>query len=57
MRKDLAHQAIAAVLAIVAMLIAALVRGDSFYMAFGSAACILVALVKIVAWYAYDRMM
>ena len=49
--------AIAAVLAIVAMLIAALVRGDSFYMAIGSAACCLVALVKIVAWYAYDKMM
>ena len=49
--------AIAAVLAIVAMLIAALVRGDSFYMALGSAACILVALVKIVAWHAYDKMM
>lgn len=49
--------AIAAVLAIVAMLIAALVRGDSFYMMMGSAACCLVALVKIIAWYAYDKMM
>ena len=49
--------AVAAVLAIVAMLIAALVRGDGFYMAMGSAACILVALVKIIAWYVYDRMM
>lgn len=49
--------AIAAVLALVAMLVAALVRGDSFYMAMGSAGCILVALVKIIAWYAYDKMM
>ncbi len=49
--------AIAAVLAIVAMTVTALVRGDSFYMMMGSAACCLVALVKIIAWYAYDKMM
>ena len=49
--------AIAAVLAIVAMTVTALVRGDSLYMMMGSAACCLVALVKIVAWYAYDKMM
>lgn len=49
--------AIAAVLAIVTMLIAALVRGDSFYMAMGSAACCLVALVKVAAWYIYDKKM
>lgn len=47
--------AIAAVLAIVAMLVAALVRGDSFYMTMGSAACILVVLVKLIAWYVYDK--
>ena len=49
--------AIAAVLAIVAIAVTALVRGDSLYMMMGSAACCLVALVKIVAWYAYDKMM
>lgn len=49
--------AIAAVLAIVAMTVTALVRGDHFYMMMGSAACCLVALVKIIAWYAYDKMM
>lgn len=49
--------AIAAVLAIVAMTVTALVRGDHLYMMMGSAACCLVALVKIIAWYAYDKMM
>ena len=49
--------AIAAVLAIVAMLVAALVRGDTFYMQMGTAACCMVAAVKIVAWYVYDRKM
>ena len=49
--------AIAAVLAIVAMTVTALVRGDSLYMMMGSAACCLVALVKIIAWYAYDKTM
>ena len=49
--------AIAAVLAIVAIAVTALVRGDHLYMMMGSAACCLVALVKIVAWYAYDKMM
>lgn len=47
--------AIAAVLAIVAMTVTALVRGDHVYMMMGSAACCLVALVKIIAWYAYDK--
>ena len=49
--------AIAAVLAIVAMMVTALVRGDHLYMIMGSAACCHVALVKIIAWYAYDKMM
>lgn len=49
--------AIAAVLAIVAMAVTALVRGDHLYMMMGSAACCFVALVKIIAWYAYDKMM
>ena len=49
--------AIAAVLAIVAIAVTALVRGDSLYMMMGSAACCLVALVKIIAWYAYDKTM
>lgn len=47
--------AVCAVLAIVAMLVAALVRGDEFYMAMGTAACILVALVKLIAWRIYDK--
>ena len=47
--------AIAAVLAIVAIAVTALVRGDHLYMMMGSAACCLVALVKIIAWYAYDK--
>lgn len=49
--------AIAAVLAIVAMTVTALVRGDSFYMAMGSTGCILVALVKLIAWVVYDKTM
>ena len=49
--------AIAAVLAIVAMAVTALVRGDHLYMMMGSAACCLVALVKIIVWYAYDKTM
>lgn len=49
--------AVAAVLAIVAMLITALVRGDTFYMQMGTAACCMVAAVKIIAWYIYDRKM
>ena len=49
--------AIAAVLAIVAMTVTALVRGDHLYMMMGSAACCLVALVKIIAWVVYDKTM
>ena len=49
--------AIAAVLAIVAIAVTALVRGDHLYMMMGSAACCLVALVKVIAWYAYDKTM
>ena len=49
--------AIAAVLAIVAMAVTALVRGDYLYIMRGSGACCFVALVKIIAWYAYDKTM
>ena len=49
--------AIFAVLAIVALLIVALVRGDSLYMMLGTAACSAVALVKAAAWYFYDKRM
>ena len=49
--------AIAAVLALVAMLLVALVRGDQLYMAMGSAGCILVTLVKLIAWVVYDKTM
>lgn len=49
--------AIFAVLALVAILIAALVRGDHFYMRVGAIACCAVAVVKIAAWYIYDKKM
>lgn len=49
--------AIYAVLAIIAILIVALVRGDGLYMALGTAACTTVALVKMAAWYIYDKRM
>lgn len=44
-------------LAIAVITLAALVRGERLYMMLGSAACILVALVKIIAWCAYDKTM
>lgn len=49
--------AIAAVAAIIVILIAALVRGDGFYMALGTIACIAVAAIKLIAWAVYDRIM
>ena len=49
--------AIAAVFALVAMMLTALVRGDEFYAIMGSALLIAVALVKLAAWYIYNRAM
>ena len=49
--------AIAAVLALVAMLIAAVVRGDRFYMLLGSALCMAVAAVKLGLLWFYVRKM
>ena len=49
--------AIAAVLALIAVTVTALVRDDTLYMTMGSALLCAVALVKLVAWYAYNRKM
>jgi len=49
--------AVCAVMGIIVILIVALVRGDELYMALGTAACIAVAVVKIAAWYIYDKKM
>ncbi|MBR5561217.1 MAG: hypothetical protein IKU73_07385 [Clostridia bacterium] len=49
--------AIAAVLAMVAMMLTALVRGDHFYALMGSGLLIAVALVKLAAWYIYNKRM
>ncbi len=49
--------AIAAVLAMIAMMLTALVRGDEFYAFMGSLLLIAVALVKLAAWYIYNKRM
>ncbi|MBR5302060.1 MAG: hypothetical protein IKU38_04435 [Clostridia bacterium] len=49
--------AIAAVIAMAAMMITALVRGDEFYAFMGSALLCAVALVKLAAWHIYNRSM
>lgn len=49
--------AIAAIAAIIVILIAALVRGDGFYMMLGTIACFAVTAVKLIAWAVYDRSM
>ena len=49
--------AIAAVFALIAVAIAALVRGDQFYMMLCSALLCAVALCKLVAWHVYNRKM
>lgn len=49
--------AIAAVLALATMTLTALVRDDTLYMTMGSSLLCAVALVKLVAWYAYNRKM
>ena len=49
--------AIAAVFAMVAMMIAALIRGDKFYAMLGSGLLCAVALVKMAAWHIYNRSM
>ena len=49
--------AIAAVLALVAILIAAVVRGDRFYMLLGSALCLAVAAAKLGMLWFYGRKM
>lgn len=49
--------AIAAVFALIAVAIAALVRGDQFYMTMCSMLLCAVALCKLVAWHVYNRKM
>ena len=49
--------AIAAVLAMIAMMLTALIRGDHFYAVMGSALLCAVALVKLAAWYIYNKKM
>ena len=49
--------AIAAVLAMIAIMLTALVRGDEFYALMGSFLLCAVALVKLAAWYIYNKKM
>lgn len=49
--------AIAAVIAMIAMMLTALVRGDEFYAFMGSLLLCAVALIKLAAWYIYNRTM
>ena len=49
--------AVAAVLAMIAVMLTALVRGDEFYALMGSALLMAVALVKLAAWYIYNKRM
>lgn len=49
--------AIAAMLAMIAMMLTALARGDEFYALMGSFLLCAVALVKLAAWYVYNRKM
>ena len=49
--------AVAAVFAMIALMIAALVRGDDFYAMMGSFLLCAVALVKLAAWYFYNKTM
>ena len=49
--------AIAAVFAMIDMMLGALVRGDEFYALMGSVLLIAVALIKLAAWYIYNRTM
>lgn len=49
--------AIAAVFAIIAMMIAALIRGDDFYAMMGSFLLCAVALIKLAAWYIFNKRM
>ena len=49
--------AIAAVFAMIAMLIAALIRGDDFYAMMGSFLLCAVALIKLAAWHIFNKRM
>ena len=41
----------------IAIMLAALVRGDEFYALMGSVLLIAVALIKLAAWHIYNRKM
>ena len=49
--------AIAAVLAMIALMLTALVRGDEFYALLGAFLLCAVALVKLASWHVYNRKM
>jgi len=49
--------AIAAILAMIAMMLTALVRGDEFYALMGAYLLCAVALIKLAAWHVYNRKM
>ena len=49
--------AIAAVFAMIAMMIAALIRGDDFYAMMGSFLLCAVALIKLAAWHIFNKRM
>ena len=49
--------AVAAILAMIAMMLTALVRGDEFYAFMGSMLLCAVAVIKLVAWYIYNKKM
>lgn len=49
--------AIVAVFAIIAMMIAALIRGDDFYAMMGSFLLCAVALIKLAAWHIFNKRM
>lgn len=49
--------AIAAIFGIVLMMVVALVRGDELYMMLGTAICCAVAVIKLAAWYIYNKRM
>ena len=49
--------AIAAVLAMIDMMIAALIRGDDFYAMMGSFLLCAVALIKLAAWHIFNKRM
>ncbi len=48
---------IAAMLGVVLLMIVAVLRGDGLYMQLGCAVCIAIALIKLIAYFIYNRRM